>query len=343
MSKTRQRQRLPNRKSKVTVREVALMADVSESTVSRIMRNQGLVADATRARVMEAVRELGYVPNRIAGSLASLDSHLVGVVVPSLSNIVFPEVLQGISAGLRSSHYQAVISITDYDVNREETLVRSILSWQPAAILITGFDHTMATRKMLDQSGVRVIEMMDIDSAPIDAAVGMSHRRAGLAAGQHLIARGYRRFGYVGHDWNADRRARLRYDGLSEALSEAGLSFVAHAVGDGQSSVAMGRGQTAQLLAQSDVDVAVYSNDDMAVGGIFHCMEAGIAVPGALGIFGFNGLEIGRDLPQQLSTIRSNRFMIGQHAIELFLQSPDRPDTPTIIDTGFEVFTGATA
>ena len=302
MSKTRQRQRLPDRKSKVTVREVALMADVSESTVSRIMRNQGLVADATRARVMEAVRELGYVPNRIAGSLASLDSHLVGVVVPSLSNIVFPEVLQGISAGLRSSHYQAVISITDYDVNREETLVRSILSWQPAAILITGFDHTMATRKMLDQSGVRVIEMMDIDSAPIDAAVGMSHRRAGLAAGPHLIA-----------------------------------------VGDGQSSVAMGRGQTAQLLAQSDVDVAVYSNDDMAVGGIFHCMEAGIAVPGALGIFGFNGLEIGRDLPQPLSTIRSNRFMIGQHAIELFLQSPDRPDTPTIIDTGFEVFTGATA
>jgi LacI family gluconate utilization system Gnt-I transcriptional repressor len=340
---TKTRQRLQEKKSKVTVHEVARLAGVSESTVSRIMRNQGLVAEATRAKVMETVRSLGYVPNRIAGSLASLDSQLVGVVVPSLSNIVFPEVLQGVSAGLKSSNYQAVISISDYDMDREETLVRGLLAWQPAAILIAGFDHTMATRRMLDQSGVRVVEMMDIDSAPIDIAVGMSHRRAGYAVGQHLIARGYRRFGYVGHDWTADRRARLRYDGLCEALGQAGLSFVAHAIADGQSSVAAGRKQTAQLCATSSVDVAVYSNDDMAVGGIFHCLGAGIKVPDKLAIFGFNGLDIGLELPQPLSTMRSNRFLIGQKAIEAILLAPERPETPSIIDTGFEIFAGATA
>jgi LacI family gluconate utilization system Gnt-I transcriptional repressor len=307
------------------------------------MRNQGLVAETTRQKVMETVLALGYVPNRIAGSLASLDSQLVGVVVPSLSNIVFPEVLQGINAGLKASGYQAVISISDYDIDREETLVRGILAWQPAAILITGFDHTVATRRMLDNSGVRVVEMMDIDSAPIDAAVGMSHRRAGYAAGQHLVERGYQRFGYVGHDWTADRRARLRYDGLCEALHKAGRSIVAHAIADGQSSVASGREQTAQLIARASIDVAVYSNDDMAVGGVFHCLDRGIAVPDQLAIFGFNGLEIGRELPQPLSTVRSNRFLIGQKAVETILTSPDRPATPTIIDTGFEIFTGATA
>jgi len=89
------KQRLPDRKSKIPVREVARRANVSESTVSRIMRNKGLVAESTREKVMETVRAMGYVPNRIAGSLASLDSFLVGVVIPSLSNIVFPEVLQG--------------------------------------------------------------------------------------------------------------------------------------------------------------------------------------------------------------------------------------------------------
>lgn len=340
---TKIRQRLQEKKSKVTVHEVARLAGVSESTVSRIMRNQGLVAEATRAKVMESVRTLGYVPNRIAGSLASLDSFLVGVVVPSLSNIVFPEVLQGVSAGLKTSNYQAVISISDYDMDREETLVRGLLAWKPAAILIAGFDHTMATRRMLDQSGVRVVEMMDIDSAPIDMAVGMSHRHAGYAVGQHLIARGYRRFGYVGHDWTADRRARLRYDGMCEALGQAGLSFVAHAIADGQSSVAAGRKQTAQLCATSSVDVAVYSNDDMAVGGIFHCLAASIRVPDKLAIFGFNGLDIGLELPQPLSTMRSNRFLIGQKAIEAILLAPERPETPSIIDTGFEIFPGATA
>ena len=307
------------------------------------MRNEGLVAEATRSRVMESVRALGYVPNRIAGSLASMDSKLLGVVVPSLSNIVFPEVLQGIHAGLKSSNFQAVISISDYDVDREEALVRGILAWQPAAILITGFDHTMATRRMLDQSGVRVVEMMDIDSAPIDVAVGMSHRRAGYAAGQYLIARGYRRFGYVGHDWQSDRRARLRYDGLCEALAETGISISAHAIADGPSSVGTGRSQTEQLCRMAQVDVAVYSNDDMAVGGVFHCMGAGISLPDQLAIFGFNGLDIGRELPQPLSTVRSNRFLIGQKAIEAILLAPERPTTKTSIDTGFEIFAGATA
>ncbi len=87
----------------------------------------------------------------------------------------------------------------------------------------------------------------------------------------------------------------------------------------------------------------VYSNDDMAVGGLFHCMEQGIAVPDQLALFGFNGLEIGRALPQPLSTIRSNRFLIGQKAVEVILADPVRPEKPTIIDTGFELFEGATA
>lgn len=338
------RQRLPDRKSKITVREVALRAEVSESTVSRIMRNKGLVADATREKVMETVRAMGYVPNRIAGSLASLDAFLVGVVIPSLSNIVFPEVLQGIQSALEPTDLQAVISTTDYNADREEAMVRGILAWKPAAILLAGFDHTDATRRMLDQSGIRVVEMMDIDSTPIDVAVGTSHRRAGHAIGRHLIQRGYRRFGYVGHDWNADRRARLRYDGICQALAESGLTIAAQALSDGPSSVATGRAQTARLRSDApQVEVAIYSNDDMAVGGVFHCLGAGIRLPDDFAVFGFNGLDIGRELPQPLSTMRSNRFLIGQRAIEAILVSPERPKQPLIIDTGFEIFAGATA
>ncbi|MDE3079585.1 MAG: LacI family DNA-binding transcriptional regulator [Paracoccaceae bacterium] len=338
------KQRLPDRKSKITVREVARRAQVSESTVSRIMRNTGLVAEDTRERVMEAVRAMGYVPNRIAGSLASLDAFLVGVVIPSLSNIVFPEVLQGIQAALEGTDLQAVISTTEYDIDREEAMVRGILAWKPAAILLAGFDHTAATRLMLDQSGIRVVEMMDIDSTPIDVAVGTSHRGAGHAIGRHLIGRGYRRFGYIGHDWVADRRARLRYDGLRQALAESGLAIEAHAISDGPSSVGTGRAMTARLRAAAPgVQVAVYSNDDMAVGGVFHCLGAGLSLPDQFAVFGFNGLDIGRELPQPLSTLRSNRDLIGRRAIEAILDSPERPASPRVIDTGFAIFPGETA
>ncbi len=340
----KERRRLPDRKSKVTLAEVAKLADVSEITVSRIIRNKGPIAEATRERVMAAVRAVGYVPNRIAGSLASADSDLIGVIIPSLSNIVFPEVLRGIHAALSGSQYQPVVGITDYNIATEEALVRSLLAWKPAALIVTGSDHTEATRRMAVQSGIRIVELMDIDPVPIDIAVGMSHHRAGYDTGRHLIARGYRRFGYVGHDWSADRRARVRYDGLVEALREAGLSLVGQAVGDEPSSTLAGSAMTARLLAETpDVDVAVYSNDDMAVGGFFHCLGAGIAVRERLAIFGFNGLDIGRALPMPLSTVRSNRFLIGQTAVEKILETPVRPEGPTVVDTGYEIFVGETA
>ena len=338
------KQRLISRRSQVTVRDVARRAEVSESTVSRIMRNQDLVTDATRERVMVAVRALGYVPNRIAGSLASLDSRLVGVVIPSLSNIVFPEVLQGINAGLAGTDRQSVISVTDYDLDQEEVVVRNLLAWQPAAVLIAGSTHTDATRRMLDQSGIRIVEFMEIDNAPIDVAIGMSHVEAGRASARHLVARGYRRFGYVGYGGSADFRALMRYQGLLQGLAEAGLTPEAVSVSDGQTSVEKGKVQTADLCARAPgVQVIVYSNDDMAVGGLFHCMGAGIRIPGDLALFGFNGLDLGRALPQPLSTIRSNRFLIGRKAVEEVLSSAKRAEGGRVIDTGFEIVEGATA
>lgn len=327
-----------------TLADVAELAGVSQVTVSRIIRGKGPVAAETRTRVMQAVTTVGYVPNRLAGSLASAGSNLIGVILPSLSNIVFPEVLRGINEGLDVCGFQPVVAVTDYDMQREETLVRAILAWKPAAIVIAGFDHTAATRKMLEESGIRVAELMDIDAAPIDVAVGLSHRKAGHASGLHLIGRGYRRFGYVGHDWDADRRAKLRYEGLCEALSDAGLALVGRSLDEGRSSVMAGRLGLADLLSKSpSVDVVVFSSDDMAVGGVFHCMAAGIALKSELGLFGFNGLEIGQALPVPLSTIRSDRYRIGRVAVERILESASRPARRQIVDLGFEIVVGGSA
>jgi LacI family gluconate utilization system Gnt-I transcriptional repressor len=326
---------LRERRPAVTLAKVARLANVSEITVSRIMRNKGPIADHTRARVMEAVRAVGYVPNRVAGSLASAESNLMGVVIPSLSNIVFPEVLRGVHDALDESGFQPVVGVTDYDLQSEESLVRALLAWKPAAMIIVGFDHTDATRRMLEDSGVRVAELMDIDSPPIDIAVGLSHRRAGFDSGNYLIERGYRRFGYVGHDWSLDRRARLRYDGLAAALAQSGLSIAAEARVAGPSSTLAGRAMLADLLARSPgIDVAVFSNDDMAVGGVFHCIASNIRLKDELAVFGFNGLEIGQSLPTPLSTIRSNRYLIGRIGVEKIAESPHRGARPLVIDTG---------
>jgi len=336
--------RLAHRRQGVTLADVARVAKVSEITVSRVLRSHGAIADTTRDRVLAAVRTVGYVPNRLAGGLASSGSKLVGVIVPSLTNIVFPEVLDGIRSALNDSGFQAVIGVSDYDLNTEEELVASLLAWRPEAMVIAGFEHTPVARTMLEGSGVRIAEIMEIDSQPIDLAVGHSHRQAGYDTGKYLLERGYRRFGYVGHDWSADRRAKLRHDGLVAALDEAGLSLVDSARHDGPSSTASGRDVLATLLArQGELDVVVFSNDDMATGGVFHCLSAGIEPKTDLALFGFNGLDIGQALPTPLSTLRSNRFLTGKKAVEALLSQRDRPSQREIIDTGYQILPGATA
>jgi LacI family gluconate utilization system Gnt-I transcriptional repressor len=327
-----------------TLAHVARLAKVSENTVSRVIRNKGPIAENTRKRVLDAIEALGYVPNRAAGSLASSASLIIGVILPSLSNIVFPEVLRGIHAGLAGTIYQPMIGVTDYDLDKEQHLVSSLMAWHPTALITTGFEHTDAARRMLANSKIRVAELMDIDQRPIDLAVGLSHREAGRRSAEHLLERGYSRIGYVGHDWTSDRRARARYDGLCEGLSARGLSLVAESRHDGPSSTMAGRDTLAALLADgATIDAVVFSNDDMAVGGFMHCLAAGIPVPERLALFGFNGLEIGQALPKPLSTVLSNRFLIGKTAVETLLGNPERPAEPQIINTGFSIIEGATA
>ncbi|MCF3641215.1 LacI family DNA-binding transcriptional regulator [Rhizobium sp. TRM95111] len=329
---------------KPTLTDVARLAGVSEITVSRVVRGKGPIAAETRERVRRAVETLGYVPNRAAGTLASAASLFIGVILPSMHNIVFPEVLRGIYEGLAGSPYQPLLGVTEYNREKEQEILASLLAWQPMAIITAGSDHTETTRRLLLESGVRVAELMDTDGDPVDLAVGFSHRQAGYDSGKHLISRGYRRFGYVGHDWDADRRARFRYEGLVAALAEAGLSLAGEVHVDGPSSAKAGTEMLAKLLgAAPDIDVAVFVNDDMAVGGYFHCLSAGIAVKDGLALFGFNGLDIGQAIPLPLSTVRSDRFLIGRIAAERIIAEPKRPAETAIVDTGYEILEGATA
>lgn len=327
-----------------TLTDVARLAGVSEITVSRVVRNLGPISDTTRQKVNSAIAELDYVPNRAAGMLASAGSNLVAVLLPSLSNIVFPEVMRGITEGLRGTGHQPLIGVTDYDPAQEEALLTSFMAWRPVAVITTGFEHTETTRRLLSSGRIRVAELMDIDSQPIDLAVGLSHRKAGEVTAHHLADLGYRRFGYVGHDWTADRRARLRYEGLVQGLAERGQAITAETLSPGPSSTEAGKTALATLLGSGATpDVVVFSNDDMAVGGYFHCLAAGIQVKHELALFGFNGLEIGQSMPAPLSTLLSNRFLIGKRAVEELLSSAQRPVKTQTIDTGFQIILGNTA
>ncbi|MEO0862660.1 MAG: LacI family DNA-binding transcriptional regulator [Pseudomonadota bacterium] len=308
--------RPPNRH--LTLRDVSEASGVSEMTVSRVLRNQGDVSPKTKAKVLEAARMLGYVPNKIAGALASNRVNLVAVIVPSLSNLVFPEMLAGVQEVLDSTELQPVVGATNYDLDKEERTLFEMLSWRPSGVIIAGLEHTEATRAMLGNAGVPVVEVMDVDGDPIDAAVGISHWRAGYQVGSEIVKRGYRRVGVLGTKMDGDHRARKRIEGMERALSEGGVSIVDTLGYSGWSGFAKGREMTAAILERSpDLDFLYYTNDLTGAGGLLYCLEDGRDVGEEIGLSGFNAFTLLDGLPKKLATVDSCRREAGRIAARI--------------------------
>ena len=311
-------------KRPLTLKDVSIASGVSEMTVSRVLRNRGDVSDATRKKVLKAAKLLGYVPNKIAGALASSRVNLVAVIIPSLSNMVFPEVLTGISEVLDQTLLQAVVGVTNYSPEREEEVLFEMLSWRPSGVILAGLEHSEASRAMLRASGVPLVEIMDTDGEAIDAVVGISHRRAGREMARAILKQGYRRIGFLGTKMPMDHRARKRFEGFTEALARQGIEVEDQEFYDGGSSLAKGREMTARLLERSpDLDFLYYSNDMIGAGGLLHLTDNGIDVPGRIGLAGFNGAEILDGFKLKLATMDAGRREIGREAARIIAGRTD--------------------
>lgn len=309
-----------NRSNKrpLTLRDVSEASGVSEMTVSRVLRNKGDVSDATLQKVQEAARRLGYVPNKIAGALASQRVNLVGVIIPSLKNMVFPEVLSGISSVLEGTELQPVVGVTDYSPEKEEKVLFEMLSWRPSGVIVAGLEHTDASRAMLEQAGIPVVEIMDTDGEAIDANVGISHRRAGRMMAESIIAAGYKRIGFLGTKMPLDHRARKRFEGLTRTLAKEGIEIADQEFYSGGSALVKGREMTEAMLARTpDLDFLYYSNDMIGAGGLLYLLENGYDIPGKIGLAGFNGVELLEGMPLQLATMDACRAEIGEAAARI--------------------------
>lgn len=326
-----------------TQKDVARAIGVSDMTVSRVLTGRGTVSVRTREKVLAAVEAMGYVRNRMAGSLALSRSNQVGVVLPSMRVGIFPEVLAGITQELEKAGYNPVIGVTDYDIDREESLVESLLSWNAAGIIVNDFVHTNRTKKLLEKAGVPVVEIMQLSGDPIRQCVGFDHAEAARALVDHLLARGYSRFGYLG--WHGTQyAASARFAGVRDHLQAQGYALVAPSMFDAPPNVEEGRVGLAKLLEQKpDVDAVIFGNDLMAVGAVFYCDEIGVKVPDDLAIAGFGGLDIGQALPKKLTTIRFPRLEVGQRAARAILNSMAGQTKPKVTDMKFELIDGETS
>lgn len=333
---------------KATMRDVSRLAGVSQMTVSRVLAEPDRVTDITRKRVMEAIDQLGYVPDRVAGSLSSRRTNFVTVILPTLTNSNFADTVQGLAEALRPKGYELLIGYTMYSLSEEERIIRTMLERRPDAIVIAGTVHTKTATAMLLRAGIPIIEIWGKPDKPINHSVGFSNYEVGRAAARYLLSLGHHRIGAIGSRTDAestDLRGERRLQGFSAVLREAGI-LEDLIVREGTAPVSYQHGAltiSALLERVPDVEAVFAVSDVAAFGALMECQRRGIKVPQDLSIMGFGDFDIASQTVPSISTIRVDAGEIGRRTGQLLLELIDtnnaaQPDmTSTSLDIGFQL------
>jgi LacI family gluconate utilization system Gnt-I transcriptional repressor len=319
----------------ITLTDVARLAQVSPITASRAVNAPDTVAPETLARVREAIARTGYVPNRIAGGLASARSRLVAAVVPTIAG-PFVRSIEALTSALEEAGYQLMLGQTGYAQSREDPLLEAIISRRPDAIVLTGVVRSPDARKRLIASGIPVVETWDLTPTPIDMLVGFSHERAGEAVAEYLVSRGRRRLAVVSAD---DPRAERRTQAFSAVASRLGRGECPLQIVPAPGTVHGGRAGLGALVERyPDVDAVFCSSDAIALGVLIEARVRGLRVPEQLAVVGLGDLEFAADTAPALTTVRIDGSAIGREAARFIVNRARGEAIPErVLDIGFEL------
>jgi LacI family gluconate utilization system Gnt-I transcriptional repressor len=312
-------------------------------TVSRALSSPDKVSPETLQRIQDAIARTGYVPNAVAGALASNKSNLVAALVPSVTNIVYSSMLHAFSDIMWEHGYQIMLSETGFDLEREEKAISTHLSRRPDAILLTGVHHSASARRMLHNAGIPVVEVWDISDTPIDCCVGFSHIEAGQAAADFAADTGYRNAATI---TAGDERALRRRDSFAVRYGKRTGAAVQKVDFAGPATLGLGREALSRLVEQGlpPKSVLFCSSDQFAHGVLIEAAARGLSVPDDVAVIGFGDQDFAADTNPALTSIRIDRQILGQAAANaLVARFVVGPALPAVYNVGFEIIRRASA
>ncbi len=320
----------------ITLDDVAKIAGVSPITVSRVLNQPEKVAAKTLEKVQHAIALTGYVPNLLAGGLASRKSRLIAAIVPSMANSVYAETITFFSKLLRESGYQVLVGESGFSEKQEESLISAVLSRRPDGIFLTGINHSALCRRLLVGANIPVVETWDLTPTPLDVVVGFSHERIGQAVAEYLIAKGHRNIGLVSA---TDHRAQIRQRAFIEMLAKHGITGISVSHVPLPTNFKAGRDGLADLLDNGFGKGAVFfSSDTLAQGALAEAQARNLAIPDQLALVGFGDQPYAAYTYPSLTSVRFDRAEIGQRAATALLSRiNDEVTRENVIDVGFEI------
>lgn len=326
-----------SRKKRPTLQDIADKVGTTKMTVSRYLRSPELVSNDLGIKIAKAKEDLGYVTNRAPDILSRAKSNAIGILVPSLTNQVFDQVIRGIEEVTEAAGYQTMLAHYGYNQATEESRIETLLSYNVDGIVLSESNHSEKAIKMIEATGVPVVEIMDSSSPALQQAVGIDNSLASQEITERFIKQGRTKLVYFAA--RMDDRTKQRMLGYELALKNAGLTPIVIS-SPSVSSYSLG----AHFLNQSlelhpGFDGIICTNDDLAVGALFECQRLGINVPKDISIAGFHGLEISQVVTPRIASVITPRYSMGKIAAEQLISRIQKPEQPfeKVIDLDFDI------
>ncbi len=321
------------------MREIAERARVTKMTVSRALRTPSKVAPDTLRRIQAAVDELGFVPNLVAGSLASKHSRIVPVIVPTLANSIFSDFIDELSITLDRVGLSSMVGCSNFDNVYEERLLLKYLGWQPSGIILTGSAHTARTSALCRGLTVPIVQTWSLPEKPFDMVVGFSNRDATYQMTKALLGWGYRHIGFCFVNTQDNDRSQQRRKGWETALREAGDRPAPTRAQGAPFSLSAGGDVLRRILHRHpETDALVCGSDALAVGAVMECRRMNIRVPQDLAVTGFGDMGLASIIVPALTTVRVPGRELGRVCAEVIAERiAGSYQGPSAIDLGFEI------
>jgi len=303
-----------------SIKDIARVAGVSHSTVSRALRKSPLVNPKTTAEIQKIAEDLGYQPSAVARGLVTRKTYTIGVVVTTIADPFVSEVVIGIELAANDHGYSVILANSNADPAREKSVVHSFAERRVDGIVVTSSRVGVLYTPLLAQMMVPIVLINNQHPGEFVHSVMIDNVQGSREATAHLIGLGHRRIAYIGDQYGHQSDAE-RMQGYREGLDCAGLPFVPELVVHGDSRPEEAIVAMDKLLALDDPPTAVFCYNDMTALGVLRSMHIhGVRVPEDISIVGFDDLFIASYTQPQLTTVRQPMRKMGRMAMESLLK-----------------------
>jgi len=306
------------------IKDVALQAGVSVTTVSHVVNGTRFVSETARQRVEEAVRELGYVPSAVARSLKHNTTRTFGMVIPNNSNPYFAEIIRGVEDRCFAAGYNVILCNSNDDPQRQAAYLRVLAEKRIDGLVFVASGSDAVVRATLGDIRIPLVLLdREVAGMPNCDLVEVNHTVGGELATRHLLDLGHPRVACIsgppGLSPSSQRRA-----GWKQALEDAQVERKETDLARGDFTARGGYLAMQVLLKRKPRPTAVFvCNDLMAFGALTAAREAGVAVPEQLSIVGFDDIDLAAFSAPPLTTVAQPKLQIGTLAAELLLERVD--------------------